>query len=132
MGNYVDFFRYSDKWEDVFVERNDDGTVVYLYVCAEPHNWAYMLSAREYRPLIGYYGERTGWLPCEHTSASANYLQTLEPAPDEIARELIWLETRDRIQWENETKGLTPDDDDYMDPDEWADYLTETMTFEEC
>lgn len=83
MSNYVDFFRFSDQYEDVFYE---DGR--YLYACAEPFNRAYYLAVREYSILSN--GELIRF---DCSGADVNYLESLEPAPVEIAKRIIDNET---------------------------------------
>ena len=82
MSNYVEFFRFSDGYEDVFCEDNH-----YLYVCAEPFNWAYMLACNPYEKVT----DRDEWLRHDTDGADTEYLQTLKPAPEEIAKEIIRL-----------------------------------------
>ena len=85
--NTVDFFRFTDRYEDVFVE---DGR--YLYACAEPYNNAYMLACNEYTPM----GDQ--WLRGDTCSADAGYLAGLEPAPPETAASIIKAETIHKLQ----------------------------------
>lgn len=61
MGNYVEFFRFCDKYEDVFIE--DDH---YLYASAEPFNWAYMLACCPYYKVDG------GFMPGEFAGADTD------------------------------------------------------------
>lgn len=103
MANYVSFFRYSDQYEDVFHDFDN----VYVHACAEYGNYTGFLLCREYRDLgNGCY------LPCEHFEADTAYLETLTPAPAEIARDIIVIETR-------ETISHNPD----LDDDEKAAYI---------
>lgn len=81
--NYVDFFRFNDGYEDVFVE--DDG---YLYACADPFGWAHMLCCREVRTAVDLFGNECIY-PQAINGADWQYLETLEPAPDDIARRII-------------------------------------------
>lgn len=83
MSNYVDFFRFSDQYEYVFCE---DGR--YLYACAEPFNRAYYLAVREYSILSN--GELIRF---DCSGADVNYLESLKPAPVEIAKRIIDNET---------------------------------------
>lgn len=82
--NYVDFFRFSDKYEDVFIEDNH-----YLYAIAEPYNWPYMMTVREYRKL----DDKT-YLSCEWSGADTEYLQTLEQASLEISHDILKIESQ--------------------------------------
>lgn len=84
MHNYIEFFRFSDKYEDVFIEDNH-----YLYACAEPNGWTYMFYCNVYR--ITDAGEL---IREDGASADAAYLKKLTPAPPDIAAQIIKAETR--------------------------------------
>jgi hypothetical protein len=89
MANSINFFRFSDHYEDVFKECGH-----YLYACAEPNGWAYMVGVNEYAitdsdELIRYDG----------ASADVEYLRNLEPAIPEIAARIIKNETRRYVQY---------------------------------
>lgn len=83
MNNTIEFFRFSDKYEDVFIEDNH-----YLYACAEPNGWAYMFCCNVYR--ITDAGEL---IREDGASADAAYLEKLTPAPPDIAARIIKAET---------------------------------------
>ena len=83
--NYCEFFRFNDHYCDVFEE--EPGR--YLYVEAEPWNWAHLLTCKEYVPSAN--GE---YIVSAYDGADTAYLQTLEPAPDGIARAIIASEER--------------------------------------
>lgn len=82
--NYCEFFRFDDRFADVFEE--EPGR--YLYACAEPFGWPYMLACNEWRAAEDM-GGRTVWTRCDTVGADAEYLQTLEYAPEEIAADII-------------------------------------------
>lgn len=77
-------FRFSDNYEDVFVE--DDH---YLYVCAEPFNWHYMLAANEYHESKDH-----ALIRHDGCGASLEYIRSLTPAKEHIARRIIECETK--------------------------------------
>ena len=82
MYNHVDFYRYHDKTEDVFLE---DGHL--LYASAEPFEWAHRLAC------VTYYQDSSGALTRGETvGADVGYLDSLEPAPDDVARKVIETE----------------------------------------
>lgn len=91
--NHVEFFRFSGGYEEVFKEDNG-----YLYVCAEPWNWAHFLACNHYQPISGKDGE---YMREDTSGADIEYLQSLTPAPVEIAREIIAIETRRMLQYED-------------------------------
>lgn len=95
MSNYVDFFRFSDKYEDVFEEGGR-----YLYACAEPHGWAHLLSVNEY--AITETGELIRY---DGAGADVEYLASLKPAAPEIAARIIKNETRRFAQYCIEPNG---------------------------
>ena len=103
MHNTVDFFRFCDHYEDVFIE--DDH---YLYACAEPFGWAHMLVCNEYNDL-----EDSGWMRGDTSGADAEYLMTLEPAPVEIALEVIRIETRRELHYWLEAHEMHVDDEEF-------------------
>ena len=80
--NYVDGFRFSDQYEDVFIE--DDH---YLYACAEPFNWAHYLTVNSYRKL-----DNGSFLREDTAGADTQYLDTLIKAPVDIAEQIIRME----------------------------------------
>lgn len=94
--NWVDFFRYSGKYEDVFVE--DDH---YLYACAEPYSWAYMLCVNEYHLNNGEL------IRHDCSGAGVNYLQTLKPAAHAIAERILSYEALITDQLLEEAEGET-------------------------
>lgn len=84
--NYCEFFRFDDRYCDVFKE--DDH---YLYVCAEPFNWPYLLQCNEWHAAENMSGI-IEWTRHDTAGADTAYLEKLEPAPVEIAREIIQRE----------------------------------------
>lgn len=86
--NSVDFFRFSDRYEDVFLEDNH-----YLYACAEPYNQAYYLTVCEYHKLPD-----NTWLKYDYSSADAAYLSALKPAPYEDTIAILTIETREQLE----------------------------------
>lgn len=120
-------FRYHDGYEDVFVEQDegpDEGSEHYLYVCREPFGWPYLLACQPWDRSVDIYGKPNGeWRQYDHTGASVEYLQSLTPAPDEVAREIIRMDAVNRITIHN--IGLSEDDDDY-----WGDDMVEVLTCE--
>ncbi len=84
MANYVDFFRYSDGYEDVFIEGKR-----YLYACAEPFGRPYLLACNEYAVL-----DNGAALRFDTVGADAEYLAALDPAPADVAEAVIALESR--------------------------------------
>lgn len=91
MANYIDFFRFSDQWEDVFEEEGGR----YLYACAEPHGWAYSFCVNEYAVTEG--GDLIRY---DGAGADIEYLASLKPAAPEIAARIIKAETRRRARYE--------------------------------
>ena len=83
MNNQVTFFRYGNKFYDVFIE--DDH---YLYAEATPWNRAYYLSVRDYKILDN------DLLVGTYSGADTEYLQNLKPAPHDVASEIIGNEIR--------------------------------------
>lgn len=82
--NYVEFFRFNDGYEDVFIE---DGH--FLYACAEPFGWAHMMACNVYKKAkLGI------WLRYDTVGADTLYLDSLERADEETALEIIALERR--------------------------------------
>lgn len=82
MFNYVDFYRYHDKTEDVFLE---DGHL--LYASAEPFGWAHHLAC------VTYYQDSNGALTRGETvGADVGYLDCLEPAPEATVFKVIEAE----------------------------------------
>lgn len=77
MGNYVDFFRCHDKYDDVFIEGDH-----YLYAETEPVGWADVLVCYEYQITAD------GFLRGETISHDVAYLQRLEYAPLAIAERI--------------------------------------------
>lgn len=99
MNNYVDFFRFSDKYEDVFIEGDH-----LLYTCAEPHGWAYVLGVCEYKGVISCcelfdpqkpetVENVREWIISDYAGADVEYLQKLTPAPPAVAAAVIKAET---------------------------------------
>ena len=86
MTNYVDFYRFSDRTEDVFIE--DDH---YLYASAEPFDWAYMMACRP------YYGSDGSYTLGEYAGADVQYLQSLVPADETTAAQIILIETKEYL-----------------------------------
>lgn len=81
--NYCEFFRFDNRYCDVFIE--DDH---FLYAEAEYGNYAGYLLCREWHAVKNLHGD------CElirHDMANADtaYLETLEPAPADIAAQII-------------------------------------------
>lgn len=115
--------RYHDGYEDVFCEPSDC-TDSYLYVCREPFGWPYLLACQPWERSVDIYGRPNGeWRRYDHTGASVEYLQSLTPAPDDVAREIIRMDAINRIYAHN--VGLTPDDDEW-----WDDDMVEVLTCE--
>lgn len=82
--NYCEFFRFNDQYCDVFIEGD-----AFLYAEAEPFNWPYLLTCKEYRPA-----ENGGFIVSDYCGADVQYLEKLEPAPVDIAEEIIASEER--------------------------------------
>ncbi len=82
--NYCEFFRFNDRYCDVFEE--EPGR--YLYVCAEPFNWPYLLECNEWRATRNLSGQ-TEWIRYDATGADTAYLETIEYAPADIAADII-------------------------------------------
>ena len=78
-GNYVTFFRFNDRLEDVFVE--DDH---YLYAEAEPFGWAYLLVCRPYTVA-----DDGTLIRGDAAGADCAYLESLAPADEELAKAII-------------------------------------------
>ena len=78
--NYCEFFRFDDRYCDVFEE--EPGR--YLYAEAEFWNYAGMLTCKEYVPAAG-----GGWIVSSYSGADTAYLASLEPAPADIAADII-------------------------------------------
>ena len=87
MTNYVDFFRFNDRYEDVFVEDNHF-LYHFLYAVAEYGNYNGFLLCNVYRRVGNDYIRE------DTTYADAAYLEGLEPAFFDNAREIIEAETR--------------------------------------
>lgn len=83
--NYCEFFRFNDQYCDVFEEEPGH----YLYVEADPWNWAHLLTCKEYAPALG-----GGYLVSAYSGADTEYLQALTPAPEDVARDIIASEER--------------------------------------
>lgn len=77
-------FRFSDNYEDVFVE--DDH---YIYACAEPFGWPYLLAANEYHEASDH-----ALIRHDGCGASLEYLQMLTPAKEHIAKRIIACENK--------------------------------------
>lgn len=82
--NYCEFFRFDNQYCDVFEEE----TGHYLYACAEPFGWPYLLQCNEWHATRNLSGQ-TEWIRYDAAGADTAYLESLEPAPVEIAREII-------------------------------------------
>lgn len=105
MHNFVNFFRFNGRYEDVFVEGNGSGPDSYLYACADPFNWAHMLQCCTYYLIDGKL------VHGEYVSADPEYLSGLRYAPKDIAEEIIQREYNYCADW------ACPDcTDDYDDP----------------
>lgn len=105
MHNYVTFFRFDCRYDDVFIERDESGVESYLYACAEPFNWVHMLTCCTYYLIDGKL------VKGEYVSADAEYLHNLEYAPERIAKDIIQREYNYCADW------ACPDcTDDYDNP----------------
>lgn len=86
--NYVTFFRFNERYEDVFIE--DDH---FLYACAEPFGWHYLMACNVYRDC----GNGIDWIREDTVGADTVYLDGLERADEETALAIIAMERR---RWE--------------------------------
>lgn len=84
--NYCEFFRFNDQYCDVFEE--EPGR--YLYAEAEFWNYAGFLTCKEYAPA----SSGAGYIVGCYGPADTAYLESLEPAPVDIARDIIASEER--------------------------------------
>lgn len=116
MHNSVDFFRFGNKYYDVFIE-SDTGH--YLFAEAEPFNWAHMLTCNEYIYENDNITGKPYMIRYDTTSADTDYLQSLEPAPYDVAAHIIGNEIRREAFYNS-----------LNDPDEWGDLVEmfDTMT----
>lgn len=84
--NYCEFFRFNDQYCDVFEEEPG----LYLYAVAEAWDGrGDFLTCKEYAPAAN-----GGWIVSSYSGADAEYLASLEPAPENIARAIIASEER--------------------------------------
>lgn len=115
MHNTVDFFRYGDKYYDVFIEEDH-----YLYVEAEPWNWAHLVTCIPYKKIKNLSGTEE-WLMYEYSGASTEYLETLKPAPENIAKWIIGNEIKKTAYYNS-----------LSDPDEYNEFedLSQIEAFE--
>jgi len=81
--NYCEFFRFDDQYCDVFIE---DGH--YLYAEADPFQWFHFLTVNEWHATRNLHGE-TEWIRHDAAGADTAYLETLEPAPVDVAQFII-------------------------------------------
>ena len=93
-----------EGYESVYIE--DDH---YLHACHEPFGWAHLLCVREFHPVEGKPGE---YIIGEAAGADCEYLLKLDDAPKNIAREIIWIDTK-----------MVVSGCDWMDEDEKESYL---------
>lgn len=105
-------FRFSDGFEDVFVEDNH-----YLYACNEPFDYAHMRACNE------YHADKTDADPMKWTltrydtsGADLAYLRTLQHAPADVARAVIMGETLRALSFCTD-----------MDADEREAYIEHTL-----
>ena len=84
MANYCELFRFDDRYSDVFTEAPGR----YLYVCAEPFGWPYLLECNEWHEVKGLNGDME-WIRYDAAGADTAYLETLDHAPEGIAAEII-------------------------------------------
>ncbi len=112
-GRYIDFFRFSDEYEDVFV--TEDGYLI--YACADNLGCPWSTCSRAYACTLDEMREIANEGLClidelewcraqEQTQADVAWLYSLDRAPADIARELI--------AWENALAGKC-DGDTYDD-----------------
>lgn len=100
--NYVDFYRFCNRTEDVFIE--DDH---YLYASAEPFDWAYMMACRP------YYGSDGAFILGDYVGADVQYLSSLVPADETTAAQIILFEAKEYLRHCED-----------MDEEEKEDYLS--------
>ena len=81
--NYWDHFRFDNKWCDVYQE--DDH---YLYAQAEYGLYNGFLICNEWHAAKNLHGE-TEWTRHDTAGADCEYLLTLKPAPEDIARYIV-------------------------------------------
>lgn len=113
----TDVFRFSDSYEDVFVE---DGH--YLYACNEPFDRAYMLACNEYH-TDDTQGNPIEWCFVRYDTSGADveYLRSLQHAPADVARAVIVIETRRMLAFED-----MPDDE----KESYLDFTRERLAYE--
>ena len=92
-----DVFRFSDGYEDVFME---DGH--YLYTCNEPFDYAHMRACNEYHADAAD-ADPMKWTFTRYDTSGADlaYLRSLQHAPASIARAIILVETRRALSFED-------------------------------
>lgn len=81
--NYCEFFRFDDRYCDVFIEGDH-----YLYAVAEYGNYAGYLVCNEWHIVKNLSG-KTEYIRHDTTNADTDYLQGLEYAPADIAADII-------------------------------------------
>lgn len=112
--HYCEFFRFNDHYCDVFLE--DDH---YLYAEMEAYCMRHPFAAtcKEYRPAgfgdldIAQFNSpfsNEGYIVSSYAGADVEYLQTLEPAPEDIARAIIASEERYTLECMAHSYGYTP------------------------
>ena len=112
--HYHDLFRFNDHYCDVFIE--DDH---FLYVECEPYymRHPFAFTCKEYRPAglcdldvavfnPGVYN--TGFVVSDYAGADPQYVETLEPAPIETAKQIIASEERHTLECMAHSYGYTP------------------------
>ena len=112
--SYCSFFRFNEGYNDVFVE---DDHFLYaegeLYFNRAPHNY----TVKEYRPaglddldaaVFNPGAYNTGFVVSAYSGADEKYLETLEPAPIETAKQIIASEERYTLECMAHSYGYTP------------------------
>ena len=89
--NWVDFFRFNNGYEDVFIE--DDH---YLYASAEPFGWAYLMACVPYKLISG-----KGFIRGDPVGRDAAYLNSLEWVDYTTASAIVGIEESYSVEvWE--------------------------------
>ena len=112
--NYCGFFRFDAQYCDVFIEGGH-----YLYAAAEYGNYNGFLTCNEWHAAENLSGH-TEWIRHDTSNADAAYLEALEPAPEDIAADIIRREYARALYYS--TRG---------DSCAWYGY-EEPPTFAEC
>lgn len=94
--NYCEFFRFHDGYCDVFVE---DDHLLYAEMEAYYNRHPFVATCKEYKPagvddVYSFKYDMNGFIVSDYAGADVEYLQTLTPAHETIAREIIASEER--------------------------------------